>query len=116
MTTRSAISQQVENRSVAAIECTIPPEMTIDEWRRRRSSRPARRRRSTGLLAAARRVVPLRPVPCEHLHDSTTRYDHDQKVLTFLLVCPVCRTEKVVDSQHYEPRFRKLEAPLPDAA
>jgi hypothetical protein len=95
--------------------------MTIDEWRRRRSPRPPRRRRSTGLLAAARRVVPLRPVPCDHLHDSTTRYDHDQKVLTFLLVCPVCRTEKVVESRRYEPRFQPVPAPrraapLPDAA
>jgi hypothetical protein len=106
MTTRSAISQQVESRSVAAIECTIPVEMTIDEWRRLRPSRPPRPRRSTRILTAARRVVPLRPVPCDHLHDTTTRYDHDQKVLTFLLVCPVCRTEKVVESRHYEPRFQ----------
>jgi hypothetical protein len=110
MTTRSAISQQVESRSVAAIECTIPVEMTIDEWRRLRPSRPPRPRRSTRILTAARRVVPLRPVPCDHLHDTTTRYDHDQKVLTFLLVCPVCRTEKVVESRHYEPRFQPAPA------
>jgi hypothetical protein len=43
--------------------------------------------------------------PCTHLHDSTTRYDHDKKVLTFLLFCPVCRTEKVIDALPYEPRF-----------
>ena len=112
MTTRSAISQQVQSRSVVTIESTIPPEMTIDEWRRLRSSRPPRRRRSSRILTAARRAVPLRPVPCDHLHETTTRYDHDQKVLTFLLVCPVCRTEKVIERRHYEPRFR----PLPDAA
>jgi hypothetical protein len=116
MTSRSAISQQLESRSVAAIECTIPTEMTIDEWRRLRAARPARRRRSTGILTAARRVIPLQPVPCDHLHDSATRYDHDRKVLTFLLVCPVCRTEKVIESRHYEPRFRKLAEPLPDVA
>jgi hypothetical protein len=86
MTTRSAISQQGESRSVVAIE------------------------------TAARRVVPLRPVPCDHLHESTTRYDHDRKVLTFLLVCPVCRTEKVVESLDYEPRFQPHPAPRPPDA
>jgi hypothetical protein len=56
-------------------------------------------------------------VPCDHLHDSTTRYDHDQKLLTFLLICPVCRTEKVIETQHYEPRFQPRPAPqLADAS
>jgi hypothetical protein len=43
---------------------------------------------------------------CDHLHDTTTRYDAGEKLLTFLLVCPSCRTEKVLETQHYEPRFR----------
>jgi hypothetical protein len=51
-------------------------------------------------------VVSFPPTPCDHLHDATTRYDHAQKLLTFLLVCPVCGTEKIVDAQHYEPRFQ----------
>jgi hypothetical protein len=54
----------------------------------------------------ARRLVPLRSVPCDHVHESTTRYDQGQKLLTFLLVCPVCRSERVVDIHPYEPRFQ----------
>jgi len=42
---------------------------------------------------------------CDHLHDTTTRYDHVRKLLTFLLVCPVCGTEKIVEIQRYEPRY-----------
>jgi hypothetical protein len=42
---------------------------------------------------------------CGHLHDTTTHYDHAQKRLTFLLVCPVCDTEQVIDALDYEPRF-----------
>jgi hypothetical protein len=72
------------NQSVLMVECTIPADMTIDQWRRHRGSQPA---------------------PCDHFHETTSRYDHEQKVLTFLLVCPVCRTEKVVETQDYEPRF-----------
>ncbi|MGH2761155.1 MAG: hypothetical protein ACRDL4_06420 [Thermoleophilaceae bacterium] len=26
-----------------------------------------------------RRLVPLPPMPCEHLHDTTTRYDQTEK-------------------------------------
>jgi hypothetical protein len=83
MTTSSAISELLERRSVVAMESTIPPGMTIEQWRRQRSARP----------------------PCDHLHESTTRYDHDRKLLTFLLVCAVCHTEKVVETRHYEPSF-----------
>jgi hypothetical protein len=39
------------------------------------------------------------------LHESTTRYDHDQKVLSFLLVCRICGIEKLVHRQPYEPLF-----------
>ena len=80
-------AEQLEEQSVVLVECTIPSELTIDEWRRQR--RP--------------RATPAES--CNHLHDSTSRYDHERKQLTFLLVCPVCRTEKVVDSIHYEPHF-----------
>jgi hypothetical protein len=52
----------------------------------------------------------LPATPCDHLHDAPTRYDHARKLLTFLLVCPVCATEKVVDVQHYEPRFQSGRA------
>jgi hypothetical protein len=80
-------AEQLERQSVVLVECTIPAELTIDEWRRQR--RP--------------RATPAES--CDHLHDSTSRYDHKRKQLTFLLVCPECRTEKVVDSIHYEPHF-----------
>jgi hypothetical protein len=39
------------------------------------------------------------------MHDTTSRYDHSAKVLSFLLVCPVCKTEKLIHSLDYEPRF-----------
>jgi hypothetical protein len=102
---QSSISEQLARQSVVPMECTIPPDMTIAEWRRQRASRQRRYRRLTGRSAAAARPVPLPTARCDHLHDSTTRYDHDQKLLVFLLVCPVCGTEKVVESRHYEPRF-----------
>ena len=41
---------------------------------------------------------------CEHLHHSTSRYDAAAKVLTFLLVCPTCGIERVVETLDYEPR------------
>jgi hypothetical protein len=40
---------------------------------------------------------------CEHLHDSTSRYDTAEKVLTFLLVCRTCGIERVVETLEYEP-------------
>jgi hypothetical protein len=126
-TVRSSISEQLTRQSVVPMECTIPPEMTIAQWRRQRSSglRP-KRRHSTRLLAGAARLVSRPAAQCDHLHDSTTRYDRERKVLTFLLVCPVCGTEKVVETQRYEPRFepsparplivRADERPMPLAA
>ena len=84
----------------------------VEEWRRLRSARPrAADLRPARTLAAAPRVVPLRPVPCDHLQDTTSRYDPVGKVLTFLLVCRACGTEKVVDTQPYEPRFTQLASP-----
>ena len=47
---------------------------------------------------------------CDTLYDTTSRYDPVEKELTFLLVCPVCGMEAVVESQHYEPHFQPLAA------
>jgi hypothetical protein len=44
---------------------------------------------------------------CEHLCDTTSRYDHDQKQLIFLLVCALCGTEELVETLRYEPRFTR---------
>ena len=98
MTVLRLLAERLESQSVARMDCSIPGELTIDEWRRQR--RPS----STGSDG------------CDHLHDSTSRYDHQAKRLTFLLVCPVCRTEKVVDSIPYEPQFTPHEAPQPGGA
>jgi hypothetical protein len=43
---------------------------------------------------------------CQHLHETTSRYDKARKLLTFLLVCPVCDVEHVVDIVRYEPRVQ----------
>jgi hypothetical protein len=87
LTMPSSFSEQLLRQSVVPRESTIPPDLTM-----------------------ALSVVSLPATPCDHLHDTTTRYDHAQKLLTFLLVCPVCGTEKVVDAQHYEPRFQSSRA------
>ena len=42
---------------------------------------------------------------CEHLCQTTTRYDHGQKELSFLLVCAVCGTDELIEAIQYEPRF-----------
>ena len=42
---------------------------------------------------------------CDHLYDTTSHYDTSTKLLTFLLVCPVCGIEKVVETIEYEPNF-----------
>jgi hypothetical protein len=41
---------------------------------------------------------------CDHLHDSTSRYDATEKVLSFLAVCRTCGIERVVETLEYEPR------------
>ena len=43
---------------------------------------------------------------CDHLFDTTSRYDHERSLLTFLLLCPVCGTEQLVERLTYEPRYR----------
>jgi hypothetical protein len=42
---------------------------------------------------------------CDHLYETTSRYETATKVLTFLLVCPVCHVEEVVDTLEYVPNF-----------
>jgi hypothetical protein len=71
-------------QAVATMDSTIPTGMTIAQWRRQ--GRP-------------------RVVQCDHLHESTSRYDETHKQLHFLLVCPVCKTERLVDTLDYEPRY-----------
>jgi hypothetical protein len=90
MTASGPVAQELERQSVVLVECTIPAELTIDQWRRQQRPRPA---------------------SCDHLHDSTSRYDHERKQLTFLLVCPMCGTERVVDTIAYEPRFTPQAQP-----
>lgn len=41
---------------------------------------------------------------CDHLHDTTSRYDAAKKLLTFLRVCRTCGIEEVVETVEYEPR------------
>jgi hypothetical protein len=53
---------------------------------------------------------------CDHLQDTTSRYDPASKLLTFLLVCPVCRIERVVETLEYEPSFRPSVATLATTA
>jgi hypothetical protein len=112
MTLRSEISPHL-SRSVVTIESTIPPDMTIAEWRKLLASRQpaAKRRRRPRGLGRRGKVVELRPAsarepdPCPHLHETTTRYDHERKLLTFLAVCRPCGTEWILETQHYEPRY-----------
>jgi hypothetical protein len=113
----SSISEQLVRQSVVPMACTIPPEMTIAQWRQQRALGPKQKgRRLGGILAAASRLAAPTAAPCDHVHDSTTRYDHDQKLLTFLLICPVCGTEKVIETQHHERRFEPSPARRADAA
>jgi hypothetical protein len=52
---------------------------------------------------------PLPEETCDHLRDTTSRYDHRRKLLSFLLVCDVCGTERVVETLPYEPRFEPFD-------
>jgi hypothetical protein len=56
-------------------------------------------------LPTTRSIVADMSGDCSHLHDSATRYDHAHKLLSFLLVCPECAIERVVNVVPYEPRF-----------
>jgi ribosomal protein L44E len=91
---------------VNVVECTIPSDMTIEQWRRLRCGSGLPRGNPWSLLlGAARRVARHGEQPCDHLHDTASRYDHAAKRLELLLTCPVCKTEKVIHSLAYEPRF-----------
>lgn len=92
---------------VNVVECTIPPDVTIEQWRRlRRAGVPTRGNPWSRLLGAAGRVARHGEQPaCNHLHDTSSRYDHAARRLELLLICPVCKTEKVIHSLAYEPRF-----------
>jgi hypothetical protein len=93
------------------VECTIPADMSIREWRRRHSPAPLRSyARLYRVAAAVRHLVPRGKPRCDHLHDTTTRYEHAAKRLDFFLVCPVCETEKLIHSLPYEPRFEPMGA------
>ena len=89
MTIDSSIRRQVVGQSVVPMECTVPPDMTIEQWRWECSARSQR-------------------MACEHIHDTTSRYDPLEQLLTFVLVCPVCGTERVIETLHYAPCFQPL--------
>jgi hypothetical protein len=98
-------------RVMHIVECTIPADMSIREWRGRHSPASAPSCAWLSRVAAAvRHLVPWRTPRCDHLHDTTTRYDHAAKRLDFFLVCPVCGTEKRIQSVPYEPRFERMGA------
>ena len=44
---------------------------------------------------------------CDHLFDTTSRYDRERRLLTFVLFCPTCETETVVETLRYAPAFRQ---------
>jgi len=108
-----ATAERVVRQSVVLVESTFPAAATVADLRAHRRAKAAR-------SATAGE--------CGHFHDTTTRYDHAAKVLTFLLVCPTCGTERVVETMDYEPHFeprhatvhrlpvRRPERPLPHAA
>jgi hypothetical protein len=47
---------------------------------------------------------------CDHLFDTTSRYDRERRLLTFVLFCPACETETVVETLRYAPAFRQGDA------
>jgi hypothetical protein len=94
----SRIHAHLESQSVRLVESTIPGDMTVAEYRTHRRLRPASAHE------------------CGHLHDTTTRYDHEQRLLHFLLICPTCGTEKLIETQPYEPRFTPHATPEPAGA
>jgi hypothetical protein len=103
------VSERLERQGMLVLEASIPEGMTIDEWRRRRARAAPRRahRRRARNSSRPRHLAAVPEGTCDHLHDTTSRYDHSAKVLTFLLVCHVCGTEKVIEQLPYEPRFEQ---------
>jgi hypothetical protein len=84
---RARLTSGIDEHAMQVVECTIPAHMTIDQWRRQD-----------------------RTADCDHLHETTTRYDRQARRLEFFLFCPVCRTARVVHSVDYEPRFEPIVA------
>jgi hypothetical protein len=74
---------------VLSVKSSLPPETVLCGPRSHSPRLPSTRRRFA----------------CDHLHETTTRYDTAAKVLTFLLFCPICRIEEVVEALEYEPNF-----------
>jgi hypothetical protein len=91
------------------MESSIPLGMTCDAWRRWRS--PRLRRRQLPALSGWATHPAARRSALRHFHESTTRYGHDQKLVSFLLVCRVCGIEKLVHRQPYQPRFEPHPVP-----
>ena len=111
---RPVVTPRLERQSVVALECSNPDGMIVEEGGRSRPSRGRTKRENADRgLAAARPNAGPRRAPCDHMHESTTRYDRHEKRLTFLLFCPTCGIEKVVETLHYQPRFEPHPAPLP---
>ena len=104
-------------RSLVTIESTIPPDMTIAQWRRLLASRrgPKRQHLRTWLARRSEAARSWRRAegqdPCSHIHETTTRYDHERKLLTFLAVCRSCGIERVVETLRYEPRYDPAQPP-----
>jgi hypothetical protein len=86
------LAEHLERQSVMVVESTIPGDMTIAEWRTARKGRRA---------------------PCDHLHETTSRYDAERTQLTFLMVCPMCHTERVVHTMDYEPDYKPVQVLRP---
>jgi hypothetical protein len=57
------------------------------------------------MAARGGKVASTMAADCHHLHETTSRYDAARRRLTFLLVCPACGVERIVETMHYEPRF-----------
>jgi hypothetical protein len=106
-------------RSVAPIESTIPTDMTAEHWRRS-APRGPRPHGDAPLASSLRRGASCRsgPVPCDHVPHSSTRYDHVEKLLSFLPVYPVCGTESSSRrslTRLTSPHTRQPGAQLPGA-
>ena len=65
--TKLNVSDRLEQRTVQVVECTIPADMTLDEWRRRRPQVPyrRRRRRRTVTPAGTRHLTLVPGTPAE---------------------------------------------------
>ena len=47
---------------------------------------------------ASTRFAERQTLMCDHLYETTSPYETATQVLTFLLVCPICCVEEVVDT------------------